>query len=236
MKRRSGSPFDYDVGDKADQRREDRVTRSLLPVTLGIIMSGVFIVVTIANMLASGIPNFVTGSSAWQSDQPFPMIPVPSWLTIVVGCIPLLSTMLVWRHVDERHGPLLSAELTHFCTIFLILPLLFAGVYAEPSPFANGDRTFGWHWIGAVLVLIAILAMIVRRVTLRKTTVPQVEYDAFKTERINLIRKARTNRKIRETLDERLAEINAREAAAKATGDGDAGSTTPSTTDRSSDG
>jgi hypothetical protein len=216
VERRSGSPFDYDVGDTADQQRERRVTRALLPVTFGIIASGVFIFITIANMFASGIPDLVTGTSAWDSAQPFPMVPVPSWLTILVGCVPLLSTVLIWRNVDERHGPLLSADLTHFCTVFLLLPIALASVYAEPSPFQNGDRTYGWHWIGSVIVFIAIIAMIVRRVSLAKTTVAQREFDAFEAEEIELRRRARTNRRIRETLDERLAELHAREAAAKA--------------------
>ncbi|KRC61486.1 hypothetical protein ASE14_11515 [Agromyces sp. Root81] len=216
MKPRSGWVTDYDVGDKADQRREGRVTRAWLPVSLGLIASGVFIAITIVNMLASGIPNEVTGTSAWDSDQPFPMIPLPSWITILVGCLPLLTTVLIWRNVDERHGPLLSNTLTHFCTVFLLLPLVFAGTYPEPSPFANGDRTWGWHWIGSVIVLVAILAMIIRRVTLRRTDVPQREPDPFTVERVDLIRKAKTNRKIRETLDERLLEVHAREAASKA--------------------
>jgi len=82
MKRRSGSPFDYDVGDKADQRRESRVTRALVPVTLAIMVYGALIATTILNMLVSGLPNPAKGTSAWQSDQPFPMIPVASWLVI----------------------------------------------------------------------------------------------------------------------------------------------------------
>jgi len=216
VRRRSGSPFDYDVGDEADQRREGRVTRAWLPVAFGLIATGVFIAITIVNMLASGIPNEVKGTSAWDSDQPFPMIPLPSWITGIVACLPLLTTVMVWRNVDERHGPLLSNTLTHFCTVFLLLPLVFAGAYPEPSPFANGDRPLGWHWVGSVIVLVAILAMIVRRITLRRTDVPQREPDPFEVERVDLIRKARTNRRIRETLDERLLEVNAREAASRA--------------------
>lgn len=237
MKRRSGSPFDYDVGDEADQRREGRVTRAVLPTTLGLIGYGVIIAVTVLNLLVSGIPNLVTGTSAWNSDQPFPLITVPSWLILALSCLPLLTTALIWRNVDERHGPLLSNLLTFFCTAYLLLPLLLSGAYAEPSPFANGDRTYGWHWIGTVLVLVAIVAMIVRRVTLRKTTVPQREFDAFEEEEIALRRKARTNRKVRETLDERLAELHAREAAAKAAASGGtaaSGPATTGTTDRSS--
>jgi len=215
MKRRSGSPFDYDLGDAADIRRERRVTTAWIPVSIGLIASGILIAVTIINEFASGIPDLQSGSSAWESDQPFPMIMLPSWLTIPVGCLPLLCTVLIWRNVDERHGPLLSNTLVLFGTVFLLLPLVLAATYSEPSPFMNGNVPFGWHWIGSIVVAIAILAMIVRRVTLGRTTVPQREIDPFAAERIAIGRKAKTNRKVRETLDERIAEINAREAAAK---------------------
>ncbi|MCH6232044.1 hypothetical protein MK786_14935 [Microbacterium sp. CFH 31415] len=210
------SPFAYAIGDEADAARERSIGPRWMPMSIGLVASAVFIIVTIVNVLASGIPNPVDGTSAWDSDVPFPLIPLPSWLTVPVALAPLLTAVLLWRVVDARHKALLTNTIVYALTVFLLLPILLSWVYPEPGGIPDGDRTMGWHWLGAPLALIGAIVLIIRRVTLPASPVPAVERDAFFLEEVELRRKARYDKKARATLEADLADLRARQAAATA--------------------
>lgn len=210
------SPFVYAIGDEADAARERSIGPRWMPMSIGLIASAVFIIVTIVNIFASGIPNPVDGTSAWDSEVPFPLIPLPSWLTVPVALAPLLTAVLLWRVVDVRHKALLTNTIVYALTVFLLLPILLSWVYPEPGGIPDGDRTMGWHWLGAPLALIGAIVLIIRRVTLPASPVPAVERDAFFLEEVELRRRARYDKKARAGLEADLAGLRARRAAAAA--------------------
>lgn len=152
--------------DEDDRRRERRLQSALLPLTVGILVSLGFIGVLVLAYVVSGLPDLATGSTAWASEVDFPLIPLPSWLTVPVAVAPLLSAVLAWRLVDRRHATLLSDALLFSATLFLFLPILLALAFEEASPIRNGERAIGWHWLAVPLVLAGLLALLVRRVTL----------------------------------------------------------------------
>lgn len=212
------SPFSYAYADEADRRRERRLGMRWLPMTVGILLTLVFIVITIINLFAAGLPNLATGSTAWQSDVAFPLIALPSWVTVPVGALPLLATVLLWRLVDKRHAAMVSNTILLAATVFLLMPVLLSGTYSEPSPFMNGARTTGWHWIAVPLVLVAIGLLIVRRVTLRDSPVSPAPVDPYLDEAVALRRRAQRSARARATLDADLAALTERRAAAGQTG------------------
>lgn len=211
-------PFAYEFVDEADRRREKRLGLFWLPMTIGLLVSLLFIVITIVNFLASGIPDLTSGSTVWESDVTFPLIPLPSWLTIPVGFLPLLTAILIWPLVDRRHAPLVSNTILFTATVFLLLPIFFALAYSEPSPFTDGDRTIGWHWLAVPVVVVALIVLIVRRATLPPSPVPEAPEDPFFEEAVALRRRAQHSRRHRETLEADLADVAARRAAAGMTG------------------
>lgn len=170
----------------------------------GIAVSGLLIVATIINMLASGLPNPVAGTSAWDSDRPWPLIPVPSWLVVAVGIIPLVVVLSILRLVDGRHRDLLWNTLLYSSTVFGLLPVLLAAVYPEPGGVPNGDSTFGWHWLAVPLQVIVIVLLLIRISTLAPSTVPDFEHRAEAAE----IRRAKYDRKFRAELERRRAQAD----------------------------
>jgi hypothetical protein len=212
------SSFVYAIGDEADAARERSIGPRWMPMSIGLIASAVFIIVTIVNIFASGIPNPVDGTSAWDSEVPFPLIPLPSWLTVPFGLAPLLTAVLLWKVVDARHKGLLTNTIVYSLTVFLLLPIMLSWAYPEPGGIADGDRSLGWHWLGAPLALVGAVVLIVRRTTLPASPVPPVEHDAFFLEEVELRRKARYDKKARARLDDDLADLHARQAAARAAG------------------
>lgn len=207
------SSFVYAIGDEADAARERSIGPRWMPMSIGLIASAVFIIVTIVNIFASGIPNPVDGTSAWDSDVAFPLIPLPSWLTVPFALAPLLTGVLLWKVVDARHKALLTNTIVYALTVFLLLPIMLSWVYPEPGGIPDGDRTLGWHWLGAPLALIGAVVLIIRRVRLPASPVPPVQHDAFFLEEVELRRKARYDKRARATLDADLADLADRRAA-----------------------
>jgi hypothetical protein len=167
----------------------------------GIAVSGLFIVATIINLFASGIPNPVADTRAWESEQPWPLIPVPSWVVVSVGVIPLVVTFSTWRLVDRRHRGLLWNTLLYTATIFGLLPILLAAAYPEPGGVPNGDSTFGWHWLAVPLQVVVTVLLIIRIATVSPSRVPDFEHRAEADE----LRRAKYDRKLRAELERRRA-------------------------------
>lgn len=210
------SSFVHPIGDEADAARERSIGPRWMPMSIGLLASAAFIVITIVNIFASGIPNPARGTSAWDSDVPFPLIPLPSWLTLPVALAPLLTALLLWKVVDSRHKALLTNTIVYAMTAFLLLPIMLSWVYPEPDGTSDGESTTGWHWLAVPVVLVGAIVLIVRRVTLPASPVPPIERDEFFLEEVALRRKALTDKKARARLDADLADLRAREAAARA--------------------
>lgn len=197
--------------DEQDQQRLRKADARWWPTSVGfLIFLGIF-VVTLVNFLVSGIPNLSTGSTVWESDQPFPLIHIPSWIVIVMCAMPLLAAILMWNSVDARHRNNVTTAAGSAFIFFMIIPIPILFIYSESGPFVWGEQPLGWYWIGSLVALVGGIALLILRARLKPA--PAALAGEYEQEEAWLYERAARDERARAQLDRDLANLAERRAA-----------------------
>jgi len=114
-------------------------------------------------------------SERWRPLVAFPLIPIPWWVVVPIALVGVIAAVLmsVWARTPDRMGLMVD---TLRAIVFVIVPLLCAGAYTDPSgiPMSRHewvDDRSGWHWIGAAPQVVTFGFLIVRVVALTRRAV-----------------------------------------------------------------